>query len=80
MGKGTAIALDSVQPFKEEQHVNSIKVSSAAIRIIRPRSQALPLAQRRLLLRRDSNTPSNPSNAVSNPNAAQVIVSQYFEK
>lgn len=64
------------QPIHEEQLVNSIKVSSAAIRIIRPKSPAVPLAKRRLLLRRDNNNNSS-LNASS---AAQVIVTQYIEE
>lgn len=55
-------------------HINSIRVSSAAIRIIRPKSHAIPLAKRRLLLRRDS------SNRKPISNGAQVIVTQYFEE
>lgn len=80
-GKGTAVAVavDVDQPIHQEQLVNSIKVSSAAIRIIRPKSQTVPLAKRRLLLRRDNNNNSSPS-ASNASSAAQVIVTQYIEE
>lgn len=57
----------------EERHVNTIKVSSAAIRIVRPKSNETPLAQRRLLRRRD-----NPPN--DKQHQAQVIVTQFLDK
>ncbi|XP_055308857.1 uncharacterized protein LOC129572780 [Sitodiplosis mosellana] len=73
-GTGSVVAMDlDVRPVNEDPLVSSIKVSSAAIQIIRPKSQAnTPLAKRHLLL------PHN-SKPISNPSAAQVIVTKYFE-
>lgn len=77
-GSGSVIPVNLDQSINEAEpplnHINSIKVSSAAIRIVRPKSHALPLAKRRLLLRRDSNSTKPISNG------AQVIVTQYFEE
>lgn len=78
-GKGTAVAVDVEQPIHEEQLVNSIKVSSASIRIVRPKSHTVPLAKRRLILRRDNHNKSS-SSAPNAPSAAQVIVTQYIEE
>lgn len=62
-----------LRPGNEDPLVNSIKVSSAAIQIIRPKSQAnTPLAKRHLLLPRNNKS-------ISNPSGAQVIVTKYFE-
>lgn len=75
-GTGTAIPISVDQPINEDPLINSIKVSSAAIRIIRPKSQNVPLAKRRLLLRRDNN--NNRTTSLSS--GAQVIVTQYIEE
>lgn len=80
-GSGSVIPVNLDQSINDEEpqpltlnHINSIRVSSAAIRIVRPKSHTIPLAKRRLLLRRDSNSTKPISNG------AQVIVTQYFEE
>lgn len=55
---------------EDQQHTNSIKVSSASIQIIRPNT----LAKRRLVRRRDNQSTENKSNQ------AQVIVAQFIDK
>lgn len=88
IGTGTAsvVAMDtSIQPAYQqqeppEQQQQTIKVSSAAIRIVRPKSNEIPLAKRRLLRRRDSSNENRSNQAqASAQTQAQVIVTQFIE-
>lgn len=73
IGTGSVAEMDIETTVNEDPLVSSIKVSSASIKINRSKSNPVPLAKRRLLLRGDNKI-------TSNPNIAQVIVTKYEEE